>query len=160
MIFDKGNFYRSSCARQAPRVRELWDAGGEIRLIKPSHGGFAVMHAKTFVFDEAVLLTGSVNMTHNGLENNKEHLFRMTEPAVVAKVMSDFEQEWVTAERVTQENIDQMMDYWERKGDEKRGKSLSRTSSSGSGRPLSRSQSRELDSVAEGTAAYARKLGY
>jgi phosphatidylserine/phosphatidylglycerophosphate/cardiolipin synthase-like enzyme len=45
------------------------------------------MHAKSLIFDEEVLVTGSVNMTHNGYENNKEHMFRITTPSVVADVL-------------------------------------------------------------------------
>ena len=35
LIIDSKNFYRSSCARQAPDVKEFIDSGGEIRILKP-----------------------------------------------------------------------------------------------------------------------------
>ena len=109
IIFDKSCFMRSSCVRQALRVQELYRAGCEMKIVRPSHGGFAVMHVKTLIFDERVVLTGSVNMTHNGHENNKEHLFRLTEPTVVADVMKDFEKDWAAAEEVEEKDIEQMM---------------------------------------------------
>ena len=109
IIFDRSNFLRSSCARQAPRVSELWDAGCEMKVMKPAGGGFACMHVKTLIFDNRVVLTGSVNMTHNGHENNKEHLFRISEPRTVADVLSDFEEEWKEAEPVTEAMITKML---------------------------------------------------
>ena len=55
------------------------------------------MHVKAMIFDEKTLLEGSANLTHNGLENNKEHLYRQTEPPLVALVLADFEKEWAAA---------------------------------------------------------------
>ena len=72
-LLDKTNFFQSSCARQAPRVKELFEAGCEFRVVKPL-GGFACMHAKTLIVDRITLLAGSVNLTHHGFESNKEHL--------------------------------------------------------------------------------------
>ena len=86
-ILDRKNFFDSSCARQAPRIKELIDAGAKIKILKPEGSGFACMHAKTLIFDEKVVLTGSVNLTHNGLERNKEHLIRVLEPSVVSAML-------------------------------------------------------------------------
>ena len=93
MILDKKNFYSSSCARQSARVEEFFKANGKIRITRPNSGGWAINHAKTCVFDNKVILTGSVNMTNNGHDNNKEHMFRIEEPKVVAAVIEDFEAE-------------------------------------------------------------------
>ena len=64
LILDRKNFYDSSCARQAPRIKELTDAGAMIKILKAEGSGFACMHAKTLIFDKKVVLTGSVNLTH------------------------------------------------------------------------------------------------
>ncbi len=50
-ILDRKNFFDSSCARQAPRIKELIDAGAMIKILKPEGSGFACMHAKTLIFD-------------------------------------------------------------------------------------------------------------
>ena len=84
------------------------------------------MHVKSLIFDERVLLTGSVNMTHNGYENNKEHLYRITEPSLVVDVVADFEKDWSAAEPVTQQHIDTMIACWQKKG-EKKNRSASRS---------------------------------
>ena len=98
------------------------------------------MHVKALIIDAKTLLTGSVNMTHNGLENNKEHLYRITDPSAVSEVMIDFEKEWAGAETVTQELIDDMLARHEKRAsDRARSKSLSRGAS--------RSLSCELDEV-------------
>ena len=107
-----------------------------------------MIHVKSLIFDEKVLLVGSVNMTHNGMENNKEQMFRITDPSAFADVMADFEKEWAAAEQVTSELIGQMMSQWENKEEKKedqRGRSASRSLDRG----ISRSLSRELDGVKE-----------
>jgi len=134
IIFDRSNFMSSSCARQAIRVKELWEAGCQMKLLKPSGAGFACMHVKTLIIDGKILLTGSVNMTHNGHENNKEHLYRLTDPSLLADVMKDFEEEWERAEEVTSLIVATMM---ETDGKKKEKKSASRS--------VSRSLSAELD---------------
>ena len=126
LIFDKGNFLSSSCARQAPRMSELWDAGCELKVLRPAKGGFSCMHVKSLIFDAKILLTGSVNMTHNGLENNKEHLFRIPEPDAVSEVLADFEKIWADAEIVTQEMIDDMLTKHTNRATRSRSKSVSR----------------------------------
>ena len=115
LIFDKENFKSSSCARQAPRMKELYEAGAELKMMRPPHGGFACMHVKTLVVDRKVLLTGSVNMTHNGLEKNKEHLYRIENPSTIETVMTDFEEEWQEAEPVTDDVIENMMEKYAEK---------------------------------------------
>jgi len=101
LILDKKNFGHSSCARQACRITELSKAGCEMRVIKPSLAGFACMHVKTWIVDGAVLFTGSVNMTHNGLENNKEHLYKMEGEDILKPLRKDFEETWRIATPVT-----------------------------------------------------------
>jgi len=144
LIFDKNNFLNSSCARQAPRMLELFENQCDMKVMKPTDGGnFACMHVKALCFDRKTLLTGSVNMTHNGLENNKEHMYRITEPTAVAEVLTDFEALWAQAEPVTQKLIDDMMSRHalrtDKETDKPRSKSVSRS--------LSRSLSNEFEVV-------------
>jgi len=142
LIFDKKNFLDSSCARQAPRMQELFENKCDMKVMKPTDGGnFACMHVKALCFDRKTLLTGSVNMTHNGLENNKEHMYRITEPTAVAEVLTDFESVWAEAETVTQRLIDEMMSRHAKRQDKDTGKTRSKSVS----RSLSRSLSHEFD---------------
>ena len=97
------------------------------------------MHVKTLIIDEQLVLTGSVNLTHNGLENNKEHLFCISEPKVVADVLSDFEKEWIQAEPVTEDMIELMLDKYEKRKNDKHDKQ----------RETSRSLSAELEEADE-----------
>ena len=103
MIYDKGTFSKSgSCGRQCYRMRDLRAAGCEIRTFRPyGNRGFVSMHAKSWILDETIVLSGSVNLTHNGLENNKEHLLKLTSPTVVGKFRADFEELWMQAELVS-----------------------------------------------------------
>jgi len=141
LLLDKSNFQHSSCARQALRVQELWEAGCQLKVLRPKGGTFACMHVKTLIFDRKTLLTGSVNMTHNGLENNKEHLYRIPDPHTVAEVLADFETVWATAEVVTQDMIDHML----KKHDERKANPRSRSESVSRG--VSRSLASELEEV-------------
>jgi phosphatidylserine/phosphatidylglycerophosphate/cardiolipin synthase-like enzyme len=113
-ILDIGNFYSSSCTRQAERISDLYQAGiaaGQpemLRVIKPKPSGFSSMHCKSTIIDGRTVFTGSPNMTHNGLENNKEHFFRMTQMNVVQRMADDFESLWQASEPVNDDMIERM----------------------------------------------------
>ena len=77
--------------------------------LKPKGSGFACMHVKCWFIDGSVMLSGSTNATHGGLENNKEHLYKICEPSVVNKALADFEQTWETATPVTRDVLDTML---------------------------------------------------
>ena len=126
LLLDKENFFFSSCTRQAARIHELYRAGCEFRIAKPMFGFFACNRVTCLILDARIALTGSVNLTHNGLENNKEHLYRLTEPAFVADLQADFEKEWLTAQRVTDEEIRQMLEKSDKRQEKKREKSIAR----------------------------------
>jgi len=146
LLLDKGQFQCSSSARQADRIRDLWQAmtkakKGEIRIMSGrTTGGFAMMHAKTWVIDKRVCLMGSVNLTHNGLENNTENLARISEPGFVLKAGKDFEDRWKEAEVVDDAMIRKMIETdtarKEKKDDKKREREEDRRSRSKS-RPRS-----------------------
>eukprot|EP00973_Karenia_brevis_P051039 7088221-Karenia_brevis.AAC.1 len=67
------------------------------------------MHCKTSIYDKAVALTGSANITHNAMECNKEHLYRLSDEKVLVKLCADFEYDWEKSEIVTPEMVDTMM---------------------------------------------------
>ena len=129
IILDRGNFISSSCARQCARVEELFEAGCEMRTIHPKGGGFACMHTKTWIIDSSIVLTGSVNLTHNGLENNKEHLWEITNAEAIQPLIEDFERCWIEAEVVEQKDIDLMKETWSRKEEKKSGRARSASAS-------------------------------
>ena len=142
MILDHGNFFHSSCARQAPRVRELFEAGCSIRLLKPRAGGFACSHFKTVVYDGRAVFTGSVNLTHNGFENNEEQLFIIRDPATIEETLQDFEERWEESSVVDQAKIDEMMAIYDAKNEAKRSRAeeKGRSKSSSSSRSVSASR--------------------
>ena len=98
------------------------------------------MHAKTWILGDQVLLVGSVNTTHGGLELNKEHLIYIREKEVVLKAVQDFEATWEQATPVVEKDIETMMATAQAREDKKRH-SRSRSES------VSRSLSVELDGV-------------
>ena len=129
-------------------MKELWDAGCEIRLMKLPQGGFARMHAKSLVVDDRVVFTGSVNMTHNGYENNKEHMFRIQEPAVLVQVVEDFEKDWRQSLPLTTQHMTMMMEKSEKAGQKRNQRQRSSRSANRSSSiepSLHRSLSAELD---------------
>lgn len=106
-MFDKANFKISWCARRSQRVKELHEAGCEMRLLIPRAGSYACMHAKTWIIDKEVVLTSSVNLSHNGLENNQEylrHLLRNSEVRTVGQLVEDFGTTWAHAVPGTKEH--------------------------------------------------------
>eukprot|EP00973_Karenia_brevis_P004042 556478-Karenia_brevis.AAC.1 len=67
------------------------------------------MHCKTSIYDGTVVLTGSANITHNAMECNKEHLFRIVGDRTAAKLCADFESDWEKSTEVTLKMMDTMM---------------------------------------------------
>ena len=112
-----------------------------MKMIKPQGSNFACMHVKSLIFDDAVLLTGSVNMTHNGHENNKEHLYRIVLSSAVLEVLADFEKDWTGAEPVTQAVLDEMFVRSEKSKESRRNRPVSRS--------ISRCLSTELEDADE-----------
>jgi hypothetical protein len=94
---------------------------------KAPGGRYACVHAKCLILDEKVMLSGSVNLTHNGLQNNKEHLYRMSEPSFVGEALADFEKEWFLAEPVTDKEIKIMLAKDQSRKGAERDKSRTRT---------------------------------
>ena len=93
-------------------VEELRLAGCELRQYKPEGAGFTSLHAKSWLLDNAVVLTGSVNLTSNGLGRNKEHMLRITTPSVVRSFAEDFEGLWAMAEPITEEYCEIQIVAW------------------------------------------------
>jgi phosphatidylserine/phosphatidylglycerophosphate/cardiolipin synthase-like enzyme len=119
-----------------------------MRTVKPRGGGFACMHVKSWILDEEVVLTGSTNLTHNGLENNKEHLFVISESSAVSSVMSDFEREWEAADVVTPERLVAMKETWDKQyASGQRSRSASSSVVRGRSEPVLRSLTEELDAA-------------
>ena len=106
------------------------------------------MHVKSLIIDIRVVLTGSVNMTHNGHEHNKEHMYRITEPSAVSDVLADFEKDWIEAEIATQILMNTLLENSEKhkRTREEKGRRASRSLSKDCS--LSRSLSNEFDDAA------------
>ena len=109
------------------------------------------MHVKNLVVDGKILMTGSVNLTHNGMERNKEHLYRITTKSAIEDVMVDFDREWAEATQVTQTMIDAMMEKWSKRKEPQvsRSRSLSGPRGRNPESAVSRSLTSELESVSE-----------
>ena len=52
------------------------------------------MHAKLWVIDGCIMLTGSCNATRNGFENNHEHSLWCAEAVAVCEAVTSFERIW------------------------------------------------------------------
>ncbi len=99
------------------------------------------MHAKTWILDKQVVVTGSANATNGSFHRNKEHLLVLSNAPIVEAVAEDFEETWVSPEtsHVTEVEIAKMMEKAERavalkdaareKAREERGPSRSRSKS-------------------------------
>ncbi len=81
-------------------------------------------------------------MTHGGLDNNIEHLIKITTPSAVADASASFEDYWQQADEVTQDDIDKMVENAEKDETERKDRASGSRSVSWS---VSRSLSKELD---------------
>ena len=55
------------------------------------------------------MLSGSCNLTANGIENNEEHLFTIGDPGAVSRAVKQFERLWNEADEVGSIEIEKMM---------------------------------------------------
>ena len=69
------------------------------------------MHVKTMIFDQKIVLTGSPNMTHNGIENNREHLYNITGDGTLEESLEDFNNTWNLCQDVNPAVIDLIKKY-------------------------------------------------
>ena len=65
-----------------------------MKTLKPGGSGFAIMHTKTIIIDDAVFVSGSLNLTQNGLTNNVEEVVVITDPFVVRQRHAVYERQW------------------------------------------------------------------
>ena len=114
MILDKTMFGKITPWHQPYKVRALRKAGCEIRLRQPPEGKYSSMHMKCCLCDARVLYTGSVNMTHNGMEHSDEDAMRIEDAGVVAKYLKQFQTMWDASEPLRQEDLDQAIGLRER----------------------------------------------
>lgn len=63
------------------------------------------MHMKCCLCDCKVLLTRSVNLTHNGFDNSEENLIRIEEAEEVTKLSVEFERLWRESEDLRAEDL-------------------------------------------------------
>ena len=122
IILCASNFYNPTTYNGPPRIKELFEAGCRIRTHKPKRGRYPLMHIKTIITDSSEVLTGSCNMTSNGIENNEEHLLTVGDPGAVSRAVKQFERLWNEADEVGSIEIQKMMtaysEYQERKNQE------------------------------------------
>jgi len=144
LVLDKDNFFKSTCARQCARLQEMWKSGVQLRFYKPrTSSGFACQHSKSWIVDERVLLDGSCNLTHGGLDHNEEHLIRTVDKNAVAKALQAFESLWQKATVAQQSDMDIMQRNSDKKHEQ--SKSQGKFQRGTSSRSLSRSLSTELE---------------
>ena len=95
---------------QTCRLKELArESGGKLQLrkLKPVHsgeGGYNAQHAKQWVFDDAVMVTGSSNFTEQS-ERNFEEIVVLREVKAVDDARVLFDAAWVAASRVPLEEL-------------------------------------------------------
>ena len=122
LIVDRANFIASGKqGRECPRIIELREAGVEIRVFKPRYQGygFASLHAKTWILDDSLVLSGSVNLTECGMQGNKEHMYLITQPEVVTDALADFEGVWREAEPLSEELLERIAKEYAQRIEEK-----------------------------------------
>ena len=67
------------------------------------------MHMKCCLCDGRVLFTGSVNLTHNGLECSDENLVRIEGAEEIAKHQEHYERLWNQSEILRQGDLDEAL---------------------------------------------------
>ena len=97
LLLDEGQHKKPSCSNQHARVNDLKEWGAAVKTHKPPAGGFASMHAKTWLCDGLVYLGGSCNFTRNSLTNNVENLVIMKSETEAQSYLNWFEELWLVS---------------------------------------------------------------
>ena len=64
-------------------------------MIKPDGNGFACMHVKSWLIDDAIYVSGSQNSTHQSLSQNIEEYLVVTNRTICEQKKRQFEQLWM-----------------------------------------------------------------
>ena len=101
ILLDSHQFMKPSCKSQPARVNEMIQWGAELRRYSPQRGSYSMMHAKSWLIDGSVLITGSPNFTHNGMESSGE-VMTVVQGAqdCITKYLEWFEHLWGLAQVV------------------------------------------------------------
>ena len=103
------------------------------------------MHAKTMIPDNKVVLTGSLNLTHNVFEHNKEHVVRIVDAKCVHQFVEGFYRTRTESEVISTRDIDNMLQSHDKREQEKAGYGGSKWQNwKRQGKPLQRSLSAEM----------------
>ena len=95
LLLDKNYLSQRQCVGQIGCVREMVIRGCQVKMIKPDGNGFACMHVKSWLIDDAIYVTGSQNSTHQSLGHNIEEFLVVTNRAVCEQKRRQFEQLWM-----------------------------------------------------------------
>ena len=148
LLLDRKNCYNSPCKRQPARVKDLWRTNAQLRVLRPSCNEYSSTHVKTMILDNKVVLTGSLNLTHNAFEHNKEHVVRIVDPKCVQQFVEDFYRTWTESEVISTRDIDSMFQYHDKREREKAERGGSKWQNwKRQGRPLQRSLSAEMSTA-------------
>ena len=114
------------------------------------------MHTKCWILDGKVVLDGSCNLTHGGLDNNVEHMYYITNAEVVAQVQKDFEHHWANATPVDADAITLMQQRWsQRRSQQSPQEKVSEEAEAAQPLPLSKVSPRRLSRSKSASAALA-----
>ena len=110
IVMERSQMMYSSCARGAERMKQLYDAGAEIRM-RNAGKGFSIMHCKALILDDHVALSGSVNLTENGMKNNDENFLVVRQEASLTEITNHFWKLWnsPTTEEVTEKVMKEVL---------------------------------------------------
>ena len=101
VLLDDSQYRKPSCKQQPDSISRLLEWGVEFKTFSPDRGQYAIMHAKTWVIDGSVAVTGSPNFTNNGMEKSEELLTVIRHDGFIADYLVWFERLWQVAEVVT-----------------------------------------------------------
>ena len=73
--------------------RKMVEAGLEIRFDCNPY----FLHHKVIIIDEAIVITGSMNLTQNGIEVNDENVIIVRDPVLAKVYLEEFNRQWVTS---------------------------------------------------------------
>jgi len=89
----RGIFETRASETEFSELGRLFCAGVLVR----QDGNSSTFHHKVFVFDERIVLTGSLNFSDSAVEGNDENVVIIEDPALADQFLAEFDRRWAEA---------------------------------------------------------------
>ena len=121
IVVDTGQITNPSGAYQISALQRLMECGAHVRTRKPKAAFHSIQHEKSWMFDNRIIVTGSMNLTTNSATHCEENVCITREVGAVEAFRAHYVWIFGDARDVTQDELEMA----QQKRSQSRGRSAS-----------------------------------